>query len=51
MSPELGFTYYPFHKTDVGFQLAAYYSFSTNRNDSFKIKNLNNVGFKLGVAF
>ena len=51
MSPEIGFVYYPFHKNDVGFQFAAYYSFATNRNDSFNIKNLNNLGFKLGVAF
>ena len=51
MSPEVGFVYFPFHKEDIGFQFAAYYSFATNRNDSFKIKNLNNVGFKLGVAF
>ena len=51
ISPEIGFTYFPFHKTDVGFQLAAYYSYSTNRNSSYDIKGLNNVGFKLGLAF
>ena len=50
-SPEIGFTYFPFHKNDVGFQLAAYYSYATNRNDAFSIKGLNNLGFKLGMAF
>lgn len=51
VSPEIGFTYYPFHKTDVGFHVAAYYSYATNRNDNFGIKGLNNLGFKLGMAF
>lgn len=51
MSPEVGFTFYPFQKTDFGFQVAAYYSFSTNKNKSYDIKSLNNVGFKLGIAF
>ena len=51
ISPEIGFTIYPFHKDDFGFQLAAYYSFATNENDSYDIKGLNNLGFKLGIAF
>lgn len=51
VSPEIGFTYFPFQKTDIGFHLAAYYSYATNRNDSFGIKGLNNLGFKLGMAF
>ena len=51
VSPEIGFTVFPFHKTDFGFHLAAYYSFATNRNDSYDIKGLNNLGFKLGIAF
>ena len=51
ISPEIGFTVYPFHKDDFGFHLAAYYSFATNRNDSYDIKGLNNLGFKLGIAF
>ena len=51
ISPEIGFTYFPFHKSDVGFQLAAYYSYASNRNDDFDIKGLNNLGFKLGMAF
>ena len=51
ISPEVGVTFFPFEKTDFGFQVAAYYSYSTNRNKSIDIKGLNNVGFKLGIAF
>ena len=51
MSPEIGFTVYPFPKDDFGFHLAAYHSFATNRNDTYDIKGLNNLGFKLGIAF
>lgn len=51
VSPELGFNFYPFHKADVGFQLAAYYSYATNHNKNNAIHGLNNIGFKLGVAF
>ena len=51
MSPEVGLTFYPFSQTDFGFQVAAYYSYSTNRNKNYDIKGLNNVGFKLGIAF
>ena len=51
ISPEVGLTFFPFHKTDFGFQVAAYYSYSTNNNKSYDIKGLNNVGFKLGIAF
>lgn len=51
MSPELGFTYFPFEKTDFGFQFAVYYSFCTNKNKSYDIKGIKNLGFKLGIAF
>ena len=51
VSPEIGFTVYPFPKDDFGFHLAAYYSFATNQNDTYDIKGLNNLGFKLGIAF
>ena len=51
ISPEIGMTFYPFYKADFGFQVAAYYSYSSNRNKSYDIKGLNNVGFKLGIAF
>ena len=51
VSPEVGLTFFPFHKTDFGFQVAAFYSYSTNRNKSYDLSGLNNVGFKLGIAF
>lgn len=51
MSPEVGMTFFPFQKTDFGFQVAVYYSFATNHNKSYDIKGLNNLGFKLGIAF
>ncbi len=51
ISPEVGLTFFPFHKTDLGFQVAAYYSYSTNRNKSYDLNGLNNLGFKLGIAF
>lgn len=51
MSPEIGFTYFQFEKTDLGFQLAVFYSFATNRNTDYDIKGINNLGFKLGIAF
>ena len=51
ISPEIGMTFFPFEKTDFGFQFAVYYSFCTNRNTSYDIKGINNLGFKLGIAF
>lgn len=51
ISPEIGMTIYPFYKEDFGFQLAAYYSYSTNRSNSYNFKGINNLGFKLGIAF
>ena len=51
ISPEVGMTIFPFEKTDLGFQMAAYYSYSTNQNEKYGLKGLNNVGFKLGIAF
>ena len=50
-SPEVGVVVFPFERTDIGFQFAAYYSFASNRNRSYDIKGINNLGFKLGVAF
>jgi hypothetical protein len=51
ISPEIGVTFFPFHKTDIGFQIAGYYSYATNHNSSYDLKGLNNLGFKLGLAF
>ena len=51
ISPEVGMTFFPFQKTDFGFQVAVFYSYSTNQDKNYDIKGLNNVGFKLGIAF
>ena len=51
VSPEVGLSLFPFEKTDVGFQFAVYYSYATNTNKAVDINGLNNLGFKLGIAF
>lgn len=51
ISPEIGLTFFPFQRTDFGFQIAAYYSYATNRNKALDLTGLNNLGFKLGIAF
>lgn len=52
MSPEVGFNFYPW-ANGVGFHLALYYSFATNKCNimSYKENTLNNIGFRLGIAF
>lgn len=52
MSPEIGFNYYPW-PNGIGFHMALYYSFATNKCDimSYKQSTLNNIGFRLGIAF
>ena len=51
VSPEIGMTFFPFANTDFGFQVAAYYSYSTNQSKAVDINGINNLGFKLGIAF
>jgi hypothetical protein len=51
VSPEVGLTFFPFSQTDFGFQMAVYYSYATNRNKALDLTGLNNLGFKLGIAF
>lgn len=51
MSPEIGMTFFPFQNNDFGFQIAAYYSYATNQSKAIDIKGLNNLGFKVGIAF
>ncbi|MBO8477825.1 MAG: outer membrane beta-barrel protein [Bacteroidetes bacterium] len=51
VSPEVGFTWHPFHKNNLGFQFAVYYSYATNRSEAFSLNGINNVGFKLGLSF
>ena len=51
VSPEVGMSIYPFRATDFGFQLALYYSYATNQNKAIGLEGINNLGFKLGIAF
>ncbi len=52
MSPEIGFNYYPW-ANGIGFHLAIYYSFATNKCNlmSYDQSSLNNIGFRIGLAF
>lgn len=52
MSPEIGFNYYPW-PNGMGFHMAIYYSFATNKCDlmSYDQSILNNIGFRIGLAF
>jgi hypothetical protein len=52
MSPEVGFNWYPW-PNGLGFHMAIYYSYATNSCDimSYSQHSLNNVGFRLGIAF
>ena len=52
MSPEVGFNWYPW-PNGLGLHMAIYYSYATNSCDimSYSQHSLNNVGFRLGVAF
>jgi hypothetical protein len=52
MSPEVGVRWYPWNN-GVGLHAAAYYSFSTNKSSVMggELKNPNNFGFRLGLAF
>ena len=51
ISPEIGLSWFPFSQTEFGFQLAVYYSYATNSNNAYNMNGINNLGFKLGVAF
>ena len=52
MSPEVGFNYYPWANS-VGFHLAIYYSYATNKHNvmTYSQNSLNNIGFRIGLAF
>ena len=53
LSPEVGMEIYPW-KGGVGFHFAIYYSYATNRTDDmpgYDVKGLNNLGFRVGLAF
>jgi hypothetical protein len=52
LSPELGVNVYPWPGS-LGFHLAVYYSYATNGGEVLKssVSDLNNFGFRLGLAF
>ena len=52
MSPEVGFNWYPW-PNGIGLHMAIFYSYSTNRCNimSYTQNGLNNLGFRLGIAF
>lgn len=52
VSPEIGFNWYPW-PNGLGLHLAIYYSFATNKCNvmSYSQDGLNNLGFRLGIAF
>ena len=50
-SPEIGVTFHPFNKSNIGLQIAGYYSYATNKSTSLGINGLQNAGFKLGISF
>lgn len=51
-SPELGVNIYPWENS-IGFHVAAYYAYSTNKGSVFTydVDKLNGWGFRVGVAF
>lgn len=52
LSPEVGFNWYPWPNS-IGFHMALYYSYSTNKCDvmTYSQNGLNNFGVRLGLAF
>lgn len=52
MQPEVGFNFYPWANS-IGFHVAMYYSFATNKCSimSYNQSNLNNFGLRFGIAF
>ena len=53
LSPEIGATIYPMKSKMFGFHVALYYAYATNQNHLliYNFDGLNNIGFRLGVAF
>lgn len=52
-SPEIGMNIYPFANNSFGFHVALYYTYSTNKGSvmHYDVDGMNNIGFRLGVAF
>lgn len=53
ISPEIGSNFWLTQRQNIGIHVAIYYSYSTNSGHMLNgsIDNINNIGFRLGVAF
>lgn len=53
MSPEVGTNIWLSSQKNIGFNVSLYYSYSTNKGTVLdgNIDNLNNIGFRVGMAF
>lgn len=53
ISPEIGVAIFPFKHNRLGFNIAGYYSYSTNQSQifSYDMRGVNNAGFRLGLIF
>ena len=53
VQPEIGFSLYPMPVNRIGFHLAIYYSYATNKSHvlTYSINGYNNIGFRLGLSF
>lgn len=52
-SPEIGMEIHPFANNAFGFHIAGYYNYSTNKGAvmQYSVDGMNNIGFRLGIAF
>ena len=53
VQPEIGFSLYPMPVNRIGFHMAIYYSYATNKSHvlTYNINGYNNIGFRLGISF
>lgn len=53
MSPEIGVSIFPRPDYRLGFHVALYYNYATNKGDvlTYSISNINNFGIRVGVSF
>ncbi len=53
LSPEVGLNIYPRSLDKLGFHVAMYYSYATNKSTllTYEVKGVSNLGFRVGVSF
>lgn len=53
MQPEIGVSIFPMPSYRMGFHVALYYSYATNKGSllTYSVENLNNFGIRVGVSF